>query len=135
MKIAPFFLQLQFVCLLSSCALPRASFQTMSDIGNVASVRVHSEAPMQNVPASVVVPVGGVAIPVKIGPLPIARRMYIYEVQLAQGKIVQTQSDREFALGDCVRLWHAGAVEAANEKYNFVQGTLEADRECVTVAR
>jgi len=118
------------VGLSSACAYPRASLHTMSNNGRIASVTAHAETPMQGSSGKIAVPVGGVFVPVEAAPLPIPKRTYIYEVRLTEGQTVRTQSDREFAVGDCVRLWHAGGIENAKGEYNFIPGTLERDSGC-----
>ena len=118
------------VSILSSCAQPRSYLHTKSSDGRVTSIRPHAETPAWGPAGVIAVPVGRGSMPVDVTPLPIARPTYIYDVRLTDGQLVQTQSDRNFSVGDCVRLWHGNTVSGGNDQYNFVAGTLEPDDQC-----
>jgi hypothetical protein len=115
---------------LSSCTQPRSPLHTVSSDGRVTSIRPHAETPAWGPSGTIPVPVGRGSMPVDVRPLPIARSTYIYEVKLSDGQLVQTQSDRTFSIGDCVRLWHGSTVSGGDNQYNFVAGTLESNDQC-----
>jgi hypothetical protein len=114
---------------LAGCSM-RPSFQTEMTAGKVISATEISRGPSGPVTQTVVVPFRGIYIPIPITLMQNAPRSYLYAINTNTEAPVVTQSSSHFAVGACVRLWHAPLAPATNSDYNFVSGTLERGISC-----
>jgi hypothetical protein len=120
------------VCALCAfgCAL-RPSFQTEHVDAVVVSVSEYASTPAYiSQKATIPVATGGAVINVPVGGNALFGESYLVELRLNSGKLIKTNSQRAFRVGDCVTLWHAGGVNEAQGEYNFVSGTLERAVSC-----
>ena len=115
--------------ILTACAGP-ASFQTESTVGRIAARTALERGPAAPVEMALLVPMSGTFVPVTVQAMRTPAQSYVYAFRYGVNELLLTQSTREFAVGACVKLWHAPLAESTDPQYNFVSGTLESANEC-----
>ena len=117
------------VWLVGACA-GRAPFHTEQTIARVSEVTVRDGGPSGPAVSTLVVPVGGVFVPITVSSEAPASPHYWYTLKTASGETLRTEGTREFRLGQCVSLWHAPRAAEPSAVPGFVAGTLEASDDC-----
>lgn len=118
------------VVLLAACS-SRAPFHTEATIGRITEVTERDGGPSGPVTRTLVLPVGGVFVPLTVSAAKASSPFYTYKLRDESGRIIQTQTTKEFQLNQCVCLWHAPQVSNSSPEYNFVLGTLEEGTGCL----
>jgi hypothetical protein len=117
------------VLALTACAV-RPSFQTESTAAVIASKHALERGPATSMDVPLMVPVSGRLVPIFVRAMRTPEQSFIYALRDGSQRIITTQSNREFSMGDCVVLWHPPLAEFKRSDYNFVAGTLERSDQC-----
>lgn len=120
------------VAFVSACS-GRPAMHTEATTGRITSVTESDDGPSGSFSFPVIAPATPVLINIPVEFPTASSRFYIYRIQDASGRAIQTRSPLQFPVGSCVRLWHApqAASDGQSPERNSIAGTLEESSGCI----
>ena len=76
------------------------------------------------------VPIGPGAIMPTYSKVPVSKSFRLYDVRLLSGQVIQMWSERDLAVGACVRARHSSDLSQIAPPFNPVPGVLDPSFEC-----
>ena len=115
---------------LSGCVTDPEYYETEKSTGRVIARYYHKNVTNDPVKISIPLLINGVFVETGVELRLNTPDVYIYTLRKDDSEIFLTQSSNEYAIGECLRLWHPPSTVDLENKYYFVTGTLQNSTDC-----